>query len=98
MEKNVSRASAVTRAHVFISGDVQGVFFRHETANRARGRNLNGWVRNLSDGRVEAVFEGPKDAVDSLIRWCHEGPRLADVSAVDVEWEEPQGEPIFSAR
>ena len=87
-----------SRAHVFVSGNVQGVFFRHETATRARSRNVNGWVRNLSDGRVEAVFEGQREAVESMIQWCHEGPRRADVSSVDVEWEDPQGERSFSTR
>lgn len=86
----------MARAQVVISGRVQGVFFRHETARRARSRGVNGWVRNLPDGRVEAVFEGTRDSVESLIRWCREGPSMAAVSSVDVEWQEPQRESSFS--
>jgi acylphosphatase len=86
------------RAHVFVSGDVQGVFFRQETSSRARTRGVAGWVRNLPDGRVEAVFEGSQENVDSMIRWCKEGPRFASVSAVEVEWEEPSGDSGFTIR
>lgn len=77
---------------------VQGVFFRHKMTERARTRGVDGWVRNLPGGSVEAVFEGSRDQVDSMIRWCREGPRLARVDSVDVEWEEPLGEPRFSIR
>ena len=59
--------SEVTRVHVFVSGSVQGVFFRYETRERARSRGLAGWVRNLPDGRVEAVFEGPDDADEAYV-------------------------------
>ena len=86
------------RAHVYISGDVQGVFFRQEASSRARTRNVNGWIRNLSDGRVEAAFEGASEAVESMIRWCREGPRRATVSDVLVEWEDPSGEAGFRVR
>jgi len=58
------------RAHVFVSGRVQGVFFRHETRREARMRGVKGWVRNLPDGRVEAVFEGEEEAVKELIEFC----------------------------
>lgn len=77
---------------------MQGVFFRHEAAQRARTRNLGGWITNRADGAVEAVFEGDRDAAESMIRWCHEGPSLADVSSVEVKWEEPEGESTFSIR
>jgi len=86
------------RAHVFASGLVQGVFFRQETAGRARSRGVAGWVRNLPDGRVEAVFEGPRPAVESMVDWFHEGPRSAVVDSVDVEWEEPAGKQGFRVR
>ncbi|MBW2306897.1 MAG: acylphosphatase [Deltaproteobacteria bacterium] len=76
------------RAHVVISGRVQGVFFRAETQAMAIQRGLSGWVRNLPDGRVEAVFEGEKDAVDRAIAWCRHGPRHARVDDTDVRWEE----------
>jgi acylphosphatase len=76
------------RAHVFISGKVQGVFFRWETREEANKRNVNGWVRNLRDGRVEAIFEGNKEKVVELIKFCHRGPRGAVVSRVDLKWED----------
>ena len=76
------------RAHVYISGRVQGVFFRDSTRHLARQYGVAGWVRNLPDGRVEAVFEGEKDAVQRLVDWCHQGPPGARVDRVDVEWQE----------
>ena len=89
---------AEARAHVFVSGLVQGVFFRAETSRLARSRNLAGWVRNLPDGRVEAVFEGPKWAVESMIEWMGVGPRGAAVSSVDVGWGDPESERGFRVR
>jgi acylphosphatase len=86
------------RAHVFVSGDVQGVFFRYETRERARELDLAGWVRNLPDGRVEAVFEGPQDAVDQMVAWCRQGPEQADVRDVDVRDEDPEGLQTFEVR
>ena len=76
------------RAHVFISGRVQGVFFRLETRSMAMRRNISGWVRNTSDGRVEAIFEGQKEDVERLIEFCGRGPSGARVTKVDVQWEE----------
>lgn len=80
------------RALVIISGRVQGVFFRVETRNQAINRNISGWVRNSSDGRVEAVFEGEKEDVEKLISFCKKGPQGARVSKVDFNWEEYTGE------
>jgi len=80
------------RAHVFVSGRVQGVFFRSETEYEAVKRNVCGWVRNLPDGRVEAVFEGEKAAVEELVKFCRRGPRGARVSNVEVQLEEYKGE------
>jgi len=80
------------RAHVFISGFVQGVFFRHETRKMAYRHNVTGWVRNLRDGRVEVVFEGDKKDVESMIAFCHKGPPGAIVRGIEVLWEEPTGE------
>jgi acylphosphatase len=82
---------AEARAHVYISGRVQGVFFRAYTRDKARALGLKGWVRNLSDGRVEAVFEGAKEKVEEMLRWCHEGSPYARVSGVEVRWEAPAG-------
>lgn len=80
------------RAHVFVSGRVQGVFFRSETRYEANRRNVAGWVRNTSDGRVEAVFEGEKEDVEKVIDFCRRGPPGARVTKVDVQWEGYTGE------
>jgi acylphosphatase len=77
----------VDRLHVFIAGRVQGVGFRYSTARQATALGLTGWVRNLPDGRVEAEFEGPKPALDDMLGWCREGPALAHVTDVTLEWE-----------
>lgn len=74
------------RAHVIVSGRVQGVFFRAETRRAAERFGVFGWVRNNSDGTVEAVFEGEKIRVDSMIDWCKGGPPHAKVKSADVEW------------
>ena len=76
-----------TRAHVFISGRVQGVFFRSETKHEARKHSLTGWVRNLPDDRVEAVFEGEEENVKELVEFCRRGPPGAKVTSTDVTWE-----------
>jgi len=87
-----------TRAHVFVSGRVQGVFYRANTREQARERGVDGWVRNLDDGRVEAVFEGPPDAVEAMVEWCHEGSSRASVEDVDVEYGDPEGVEGFEVR
>jgi acylphosphatase len=77
---------------------VQGVFFRAEARARAESLGVAGWIRNLPDGRVEAVFEGEDDRVGSMVEWCRRGPAGAEVEAVDVEREEPVGETGFRVR
>lgn len=77
---------------------MQGVFFRAEARDRALSLGLAGWIRNLPDGSVEAVFEGPKERLESILAWCRRGPPGAQVSDVAVEWQEPQGERGFVAR
>ena len=79
------------RAHIFVGGRVQGVFLRSNTRHEANSRNVTGWVRNLPDGRVEAVFEGEKDDVDRLIEFYRRGPPGARVTKVDVSWDEYTG-------
>ncbi len=79
------------RAHVHITGRVQGVNFRAYTRDKARAAGVEGWVRNLSDGRVEAVFEGSRSAVQRMVSWCYSGPIHAEVEKVDLVWEEPSG-------
>jgi acylphosphatase len=80
------------RAHVIVEGRVQGVFFRHHTQEMAYQLGLKGWVKNRRDGRVEAVFEGEREKVDQIIRWCHQGPPEARVTRVHIDWKEHTGE------
>ena len=82
----------MARAHVLITGMVQGVFFRAYTRDEARVRGLRGWVRNLPDGRVEAVFEGERPTIDDMLTWCHKGPPYAYVQEVKVSWQSYQGD------
>jgi len=79
------------RAHVLISGRVQRVGFRFSTQDMATLYGLTGWVRNLPDERVEAVFEGDRSSVEAMIRWCHQGPPHAIVQDVMVVYEPPEG-------
>jgi acylphosphatase len=78
------------RAHVRVSGTVQGVHYRANTRETAREAGLDGWVRNLDDGRVEAVFEGPRAAVESAVEWCERGSPAARVERVTVEYGPPE--------
>ncbi|HEX9020632.1 MAG TPA: acylphosphatase [Nitrospirota bacterium] len=80
------------RAQVIIHGLVQGVWFRASARDEAIRIGVNGWVRNLPDGSVEALFEGEKKNVEEMIGWCHKGPSGARVSTVDIFWEPYQGE------
>jgi acylphosphatase len=80
------------RIHVFIKGRVQGVFFRVKTRSEAINRKVTGWVRNLFDGRVEAIFEGEKEDVNNLINFCKKGPQGAHVTTVDIYSEQYIGE------
>lgn len=86
------------RAHVFVSGRVQGVFYRANTRDTARERGVDGWVKNLRDGRVEAVFEGTESDVEAMIEWCHTGSPAASVDDVEVSYEEPEGINGFTIR
>ncbi len=79
------------RAHVIITGRVQGVFFRMETKYAAEGFGVVGWVRNMMDGSVEAVFEGEEPHVKATITWCQTGPPRARVSNVDITWQDYTG-------
>lgn len=86
------------RAHLFVSGRVQGVSFRASTRRKARELGVKGWVKNLPDGRVEAVAEGEEADVDKLVEWCRHGPRLASVEDVEVSEEEPEGLDRFQVK
>ncbi len=80
------------RAHVIIHGLVQGVWFRQSTKDEALRIGVGGWVRNLPDGSVEALFEGEKKKVEELVGWCHKGPPGARVNKVEISWEPHKGE------
>lgn len=79
------------KAHLLISGRVQGVFYRAFTKDVADSLGLKGWVRNLRDGRVEAVFEGDEDKISIAIERCKEGPPYAKVDNIEITWSEPDG-------
>ena len=88
----------MVRYRVLISGLVQGVNFRAACQRMAWQRGVTGWVRNLGDGRVEAVFEGPASDVERLVDWARRGPRLAVVSGITVQAEPPEGLGTFVVR
>ncbi|MEV5508476.1 acylphosphatase [Streptomyces orinoci] len=86
------------RKHIIASGLVQGVYYRDTCRAEARRHGVAGWVRNRTDGTVEAVFEGDEDAVERLVRWARQGPDRARVQGVEVEAEEPEGLAGFEVR
>ncbi len=77
-----------TRAHIYVTGKVQGVFFRQNTKRQAQSRGVCGWVSNLPDGRVEAVFEGEETAVKEVVDYCRHGPSFAKVENCEVAFED----------
>tara|TARA_B100000959_G_C14949515_1_gene611311 strand:- start:915 stop:1196 length:282 start_codon:yes stop_codon:yes gene_type:complete len=77
------------RVHVYISGKVQGVFFRSYTKDKAQKEGLNGWVKNLTDGRVEIVLEGNKEKCEEMLQWCHKGSPSSKVENVEIYWDKP---------
>ena len=81
-----------TRAHVYVHGRVQGVFFRATTRDKAIALGVKGWVKNCLDGGVEAVFEGEEDIVEKIVNWCKKGPEGAVVNHIDICWEKCSGE------
>jgi acylphosphatase len=81
-----------SRARIYVSGNVQGVFYRYETKKHAELHGVNGWTRNLPDGRVECLFEGEKEDVKKTIQFCRQGPPAAHVDDVDIQWERWKGE------
>lgn len=84
--------------HVFVSGDVQGLGFRQAIADKANEQGVTGWVRNLRDGRVEAVLEGPRDEVYRVVGLCRAGPKGAKVAGVQVDREPPKNEKTFKVK
>jgi acylphosphatase len=91
-------ADETVRRHVTAEGEVQGVFFREATRRKATEAGVAGWVANRSDGKLEAVFEGPAEAVDELVDFCRDGPTAATVEKIDVRDEEPEGLTGFDVR
>jgi acylphosphatase len=86
------------RRRAVVHGNVQGVFFRDSARREAEKTGVAGWIKNNSDGTVEAVFEGDEEAVEALVRFCREGPGRADVERVEVTDEEPESLEGFSIR
>ena len=82
---------ALTALHVYISGRVQGVNYRYSTVMQAEKLGIKGWVRNMYDGRVEAMFEGEEELVDKMLSWCYQGPPMAYVTNVEVFKKEYSG-------
>jgi acylphosphatase len=80
------------RCHIFVSGKVQGVFFRQNTLEKAKALGLKGWVKNTQDERVEAIFEGEKEKVEKILEWMKIGPPLARVENVEIRFEDFKGE------
>jgi acylphosphatase len=89
---------SICRAKVVASGRVQGVGFRWWVRSHAASLGVNGWVRNMPSGNVEAVFEGQREHVELLLRWCRQGSSVAYVDQLEVEWQEPEGEHGFEIR
>jgi len=89
---------SICRARAIASGRVQGVGFRYWARSRAVSLGVSGWAQNRLDGNVEAVFEGPREHVELLLRWCRQGPSSAYVDQLEVEWQEPEGERGFAIR
>ena len=90
--------TGIVRRRALVAGRVQGVWFRESCSDQALASGVAGWVRNLADGRVEVVLEGPPNAVDEVLAWCRRGPRRAHVDGVDVVDEAPVGERGFRVR
>jgi acylphosphatase len=86
------------RVHLFIQGKVQGVYYRQSCAQEARAKHINGYVRNLHDGRVEAVLEGEDLAIEEMIAWCRRGPPSAVVQNVELHESTPVGETRFEVQ
>lgn len=87
-----------TRVHVFVQGELEGIDFRHAIAAKADEQGVTGWVKNLADGRVEAVLEGPRDEVYRVVGLCRAGPNGARVHGVQVDREPPKNEKAFKIR
>ena len=81
-----------SRSHIFVSGKVQGVFFRENTREKAAEFGLNGFIRNLQNGKVEAIFEGEKEKIEKIIQWIKKGPETTQVENIEINWQNYKGE------
>jgi acylphosphatase len=81
-----------SRIHIFVSGKVQGVFFRENTRKKAAEFGLSGFVKNLQNGKVEAIFEGEKEKIEKIIQWIKKGPETARVENIEINWQDYQEE------
>jgi len=86
------KTSMMKRLHIYVSGIVQGVFFRQSTLTKAKEFGIYGWVKNLRDGGVEIVCEGNEESLKKMVIWCKKGPDGAFVSGIDVQWEDFKNE------
>ena len=88
----------LVRVRIFVEGRVQRVWFRESARQEADRLGVSGWVRNLPDGRVEAVYEGSREAVEEMLAWTNRGPERADVTGVEIHDEPPRGERGFTVK
>jgi acylphosphatase len=98
LEESARMAGDIVRRRVVVQGRVQGVFFRDSARERAKAHGVSGWIRNRDDGAVEAVLEGPREAVDRVTRFVETGPPSASVEHVELEDEQPEGLSGFQIR
>lgn len=82
----------IKRAHIFVSGRVQGVFFRQNALKKAKSLGISGWIKNTKDGRVEAIIEGEEEKINTMIEWLRVGPPLARVKNIEIIWEKAKEE------
>lgn len=82
----------IKRAHIFVSGRVQGVFFRQNALKKAKSLGISGWIKNTKDGRVEAIIEGEEEKINTMIEWLKVGPALARVKNIEIIWEKAKEE------
>ncbi|HHE76436.1 MAG TPA: acylphosphatase [Candidatus Parcubacteria bacterium] len=81
------KGDKIVRAHIFVSGVVQGVFFRASVAEKARNLDLSGWIKNLDDGRVEIIFEGSEERIKKMVFWIRSEPGMWRIKDIQIEWQ-----------
>ncbi len=91
-DRAIEMTTEMARVNLFVAGTVQGVFYRASTLERAQSLNLTGWIKNLPDGSVELLAEGPRYALEDLVEWCRQGPPAAEVEDVVARWQDYKDE------